>query len=216
MLAAGVRRRSSPVARRSRVLGSARLWQLRRCLSSSDLQRLAHSGPGGADGGFSLRELTGLGGGAILFPMSSFSAGTRERQSPPHGWVPLGPGILTNRRRIMLTKNRIGLFGLLLATGWIAPGEATARVETEALPDPEAEALPSPEQPEAEGADNGAAAGVCAAGRPNCVIQPYWICVHDGDKTYGACDPDVPGTKCTIPEVEIPGRPDTGNPGRKA
>ena len=115
----------------------------------------------------------------------------------------------------MLRKKRIGLFVLLLATGFMSVGEASARAEIEALPDPETEALPRPEQPEAEGADNGAAAGVCAAGRPNCVVQPYWICVHDGDRTPNACDPDVPGTKCTIPE--LPGRPDTGdNPQRKA
>lgn len=106
----------------------------------------------------------------------------------------------------MLKKKRIGLFVLLLATGFMSVGKASAGRG--------AEAAASPEQPEAEGADNGAAAGVCAAGRPNCVIQPYWICVHDGGTTHGACDPDVPGTKCTIPEIEIPGRPDDGQ--RKA
>ena len=105
----------------------------------------------------------------------------------------------------MLKKKRIGLFTLLLATGFVSVGEASAGRGAEALPDSETEA---------EAADNGAAVEACTAGRPNCVVQPYWICVHDGDRTPGACDPDVPGTKCTIPE--IPGRPDTGDPERRA
>ena len=54
----------------------------------------------------------------------------------------------------------------------MAVGEASARAEIEVPPGPETEALPGPEQPEAESAENGAAAGAGAAGRPNCVTAP--------------------------------------------
>ena len=112
----------------------------------------------------------------------------------------------------MLRKNRIGLFVLLLATGFISVGEASARAETEVRPGPETGALPGLGQPEAEGADNGAAVETCAAGKPNCVTAPpWWYCIHGQVVIPRACDPDVPDTECKVPEPTLP-----DSPGRKA
>ena len=112
----------------------------------------------------------------------------------------------------MAKKNRIGRFLLLLATGFMSVGEASARAEIEVLPSPDTEALPSPEQPEAEGADKGAAMEVCAAGGGNSSQPPLCGIVSTGRSCIPrACDPDVPETEC-----ELPGGPDTGDPQRKA
>lgn len=41
----------------------------------------------------------------------------------------------------------------------------------------------------------------CAEEMGNCVVQPGWRCLHDGERYVDECDPDVVGTRCTPPTI---------------